>query len=78
MSSINIQWKNLILEKTLRKAWIIYKIKNDLFPKMFSDFLGQTEINPYNLRILHDFKVLFVKSVYYESKSISYPDPKIY
>ena len=45
---------------------------------MFSDFLGQTEMNPYNLRILHDFKVLFVKSVYYESKSISYPDPKIY
>ena len=54
----------------------ICKVKNDLSPNIFN-YLCQTETNPYNRRILHDFEVPFVKIVYHGSESISYLAPKI-
>ena len=55
----------------------ICKVKNDLSPNIFN-YLCQTETNPYNRRILHDFEVPFVKTVYHGSESISYLALKIW
>ena len=42
------------------------------------DLFYQTEMNPYNLRIQHNFEVPYVRTVYHGSESISYLGPKIW
>ena len=42
------------------------------------DLFCQTEMNPYNLRIQHNFEVPYVRTAYNGSESISYLGPKIW
>ena len=37
----------------------------------------QTEMNPYNLRIQHDFEVPFARIMYHGSENITYIGPKM-
>ena len=56
IGSVSIQHRNIEVLATE-----IYKVKNDLSPKIFSDLFYQTEMNPHSLRIQHDFEVPLVK-----------------
>ena len=56
----------------------MYKVKNDLPPKIFSDLFCQREMNPHNLKNQHDFEKPFVRTVYHGSETISHFGPKIW
>ena len=56
IGSVSIHHRN-----TQVLATEIYKVKNDLSPKVFNDLFYQTEMNPHSLRIQYDFEIPLVK-----------------
>ena len=55
----------------------MFKVYRNLSPPIFSEISHRSDIN-YNLRINSDFAMPNVRSVFHESKSISYLGPKIW
>ena len=55
----------------------MYKVKSGYIPKIFSDWLNQREISPYNLRRNPEFRVPLTRTELHGSESISYLGPKI-
>ena len=56
----------------------MYKIKNDLSIEILSNIFTQRTQNHYCLRNASDFQILFVRTVYHGTESISYLGPRIW
>ena len=56
----------------------MYKIKNDLSTEILSNIFTQRTQNHYSLGNASDFQILFVRTVYHGTESISYLGPKIW
>ena len=53
-----------------------YKIKNGLSPELFTEIFAHETESPYNLRRCNDFRILSIRTVYHDSKIISFLGPK--
>ena len=56
----------------------MYKIKNELAPKITANIFCTTPQNQYDLRYHNYFRLPLAKTVYYGTESISYLGPKIW
>ena len=55
-----------------------YKIKNRLWPELFSEIFARETESYYNLRRCNDFRILSICTVYHVSESITFLGSKIW
>ena len=55
-----------------------YKIKNGLWPEIFTEIFARETESHYNLGRCNDFRILSIQTVYHGSESISFLGPKIW
>ena len=55
-----------------------YKIKNGLSPELFTEIFARERESHYNLMRSNDFRIPSIRTVYHDSKSISFLGPKIW
>ena len=56
----------------------MFKVKNEISPKIICDIFTQRINYHYNLRHINHFKTPFVTVVYNDTESVSYLGPKIW
>ena len=71
--AVSIRHRNI---QTL--ATEMFKVKKGLSPEIRSDIFTQRIDNHYNLRNIHHFETLFLRTVYNGTESTSYFGPKIW